>query len=58
METYIIRIYRRSTDESESIVGTFEFIETGEKKQFVNCKQLKEIIVGLETTPKHLIASP
>ena len=58
METYIIRIYRRSSDGSEPIVGTFECVETGEKKQFVNFKQLKEIILGLESTPKLLIASP
>jgi hypothetical protein len=58
METYIIRIYRRSADESESIVGILECVETGEKKQFVNCKQLNEIIIGFQTVPKHLIASP
>jgi hypothetical protein len=52
METYIIRIYRRPPDGSEPIVGTFECVETGVKKQFVNYNQLKEIIVGLESSPK------
>jgi len=58
METYIIRIYRRPPDRSEPIVGIFECVETGQKKQFVNYNQLKEIIIGLESSPKLLKASP
>jgi len=58
VETYIIRIYRRSQDGSEAIVGIFECVETGEKKQFVNNNQLKEIVVGLESSPKLSKASP
>ena len=58
METYIIRIYRRSCEGSEPIVGTFERVETGEKKQFVNFKELKEIVLGLEATTGLSTVSP
>ena len=48
METYILRIYRRSADRPEQIVGVSEHVETGERKRFQNVYQLSQILLDSE----------
>ena len=44
MDTYIIRIFRRSEQDPEEIIGTTEHIETGQKQGFKDLKNLCGII--------------
>jgi len=48
MESYLIRIYRRSKDDPDYIVGIVEEINMEEKHSFKNLSELIEII----TKPK------
>ncbi len=40
MDSYLIRIYRRSPDEPEKIVGIIEEISTGHKRSFKDLSEL------------------
>ncbi|MBU4318624.1 MAG: hypothetical protein KKF30_15310 [Proteobacteria bacterium] len=48
MDSYLIRIYRRSQDEPEKIVGIIEDINSGLKQSFKNLAELCNTI----TTPQ------
>ena len=53
MDTYIVRIFRRSGQNPEEIVGTSEHVETGEKQVFKDMKKLSGIIAGTEQETGH-----
>jgi len=44
MDSYLIRIYRRDKENSESIVGIIEEIGTEKKQSFKNLSELSKII--------------
>jgi hypothetical protein len=44
MDSYLTRIYRRSTDDPDEIVGIIEEIDTGKKHSFKNVSELSAII--------------
>lgn len=43
LETYVVRIYRRNSDNVERIVGVVENVETGETWKFVSLQELVSI---------------
>ena len=49
MENYIVRIYRRDSDQPDSIVGLVESVETGEIQSFHSVSELTEIIAAPPT---------
>jgi hypothetical protein len=49
MENYIVRIYRRTPNESENIVGVIEKPDNGENKEFRNSEELFNILVRRQT---------
>ena len=53
METYIVRIYRRETDDHRMLAGTVEEPGKPEKKVFTSVKELWNILVRLGH-PKHI----
>jgi hypothetical protein len=44
MDSYLARIYRRSKDDPDEIVGIIEEIDTGKKHSFKNVSELNTII--------------
>jgi hypothetical protein len=44
MDSYLTRIYRRSKDDPDEIVGIIEEIDTGEKHSFKHVSELNAII--------------
>lgn len=49
MDTYILRIYKRSESRPDEVVGLSEHVETGKQDRFENIRQLSGIIVGPKT---------
>lgn len=59
MENYIVRIYRRSEYQPDSIIGLVEPVESGEIQPFSTLSELTAILAGLsmmmeETATKKL----
>jgi len=58
MENYIVRIYRRSEIQPDSIIGLVEPVENGEIQPFSTLSELTAILAGLsmmeETATKQL----
>ena len=52
METYIIRVYRRSADSPEEITGISEHVESGKKRRFKTVQQLCAIILDADSKNK------
>lgn len=46
METFIVRIYRRITEEPRDAAGTVEHVETGERMPFTDTKELLQRLLG------------
>ncbi len=44
MDSYIVRIYRRSGEDPESIAGMVEDVGRNEKKGFANLRELVKIL--------------
>jgi hypothetical protein len=44
MESYIVRIYRRSETIPHKLIGVVEEVEAGEKRAFTNLQELWEIL--------------
>lgn len=46
MATYIVRIYRRTKDKPEEIIGLVEHVDTQDQFRFHNLQELCAIIAG------------
>ncbi len=44
MDSYVVRIYRRSEDDSEKAAGEVEIVDTRERKAFTDFKELQRIL--------------
>ncbi len=51
MESYIVRIYRRSADDPQEIVGLVEIVESDTRKAFNSFDELR-MIFNNKTAPK------
>ncbi len=47
-ESYIVRIYRRSEEDPNTIAGLVEVVATGEVKQFSNSRGLSDLLCRVE----------
>jgi hypothetical protein len=53
MESYVVRIYRRSGRKARILIGTAEAAGTGRKMAFTNIEELWEIL-RLRRDPDHI----